>query len=648
MNEPNKNLENSSEKVDKINPNENEYFQISPIENQQVKKTDYKEKLSKIITSTKEFMIKRWWVVLIASIALAVLFVSLFAYLKLRNVESVLGDYQNVIVRIEGPDSLPKGSPGEWKVFVDNRENTPIENIEVNLEYDSSFEFIRAINPAPADTKNNRFIITRLDAANSDGVKSALINFQGTTKGSVDEEITLSGQINYTPQALIRAENQGRLLNGQSSRISKQIPILKTKTTAAKVELNITTKSDTVQNNSEAEITAIFKNTSEREIRDLRIRTTYPNGFTYTSAELSSDNLSSVKSKADDGNNIWNINSFARLSQQTLKFRGNVFGAGGASLNFVISLEIKNGDNWQSVVSSSRDIKIAEKPLVISTQIEGRENNPLFTAGETLNLVISYENQGSNPLKNLTLQGSIEDPADILDWNSIQFNGGDRGNIENKQVKWGGQNIPQLANLGVKVKGQVRYSIKVKQDTGFLKTFLDQNKYIIIPQASILGDNIQELQTSGTTYKATADLFFEQEIKALPQDPNQANKKRFNIKWTLKSLQNNIINIKVATKSGLPPSTWTPSSIFPQSKANEIQYNSATGEITWSPNGLAAFSGYSREPVSISFDLVIETALNSPETSFNLFNNVIVTGTDEFTSKVYQKTGEPGVGKTNS
>jgi hypothetical protein len=618
----------------------NQYFDVAnetqaPNQNIPKSKFNFKERWDKL----QKIILKKWWLVLLVTSAIAVLFVGIFAFFVLNRGTEVVGSLNNVATKIDAPDSLSKGTPETWKVTIENREKTALQNVVVELEFDSNFEFIKSISPSPDRPQGDKYTIARLDA-NGEGIYQATIQFQGTTKGNIDEEIIVKGKTSYTPDSLIRLQNQGRLPAGQSTRKTVIIPESKTKTTAARISLQMSSREDSVQNNGEAEVTVLFRNTSEREIRDLRIRMSYPQGFTYTGSELRSDNFSSAKTQPDDGNNIWNVTSLQRLSEQTLKTRGTVFGAGGVGLTFRVDIEIRNGDNWQSIATTTRDVIIASKPLVVSTKIDGKGGASLFRPGETLNVVINYENQGTNILKNVEILGSIDDPADLLDWSTAQFTGGDRGNIDNKVIRWGGNNVPQLTNLGVKVKGELRYTIKAKENADFIKSTKNQNEYILIPQAKAQAQSLQQIQTPGEIVKAKGDLIFEQKVNLLPADPNQSNKRKYQVIWTFKSLQSQVNQVTIKTRTTLPTNAWDPSSITPAIRNNEISYNPSSGEIIWNTAKVPSLAGISNTPVSISFNLTVELPTGGGSGDIELFKTTTINGTDDFTGEKYDKSGD--------
>lgn len=599
-----------------------------------------KYQLAKKIEAVQSWLLKNWWIALSVTLALAILIVVIVAQVILGNKSIVAGPYNNVLIRLEGPDTLPKGNPGTWKVFIENKESTPLENIEINLDFDKSFEFAKAVSPSPDRPQGDKYKISRLDSYQN-GIYQAVVEFQGVTKGNIDEEIEMKGQVSYSPQALSRLKNSGKLAAGETDRRALPLTTLKTRTTSARININMSPTEELVPNNNEAEMTIKFENTSEKEIKDLRIQMIYPQGFTYSTSELRADSFSSSKNTPDDSNNIWLLNTFNRLSSQTLRFKGPVTGANGVKLPFTINMQLRNGENWQTISTRTRDITITGKPLALNTKIISKDNGGVIKPGESLDLVIDYENQGSIPLSNVEITGTIQDPASILDWTSVKFSGGDSGNLENRNLIWSGKNVPQLATLGVNVKGQLRYSIGVKSDQDFLKQNLKQNDYILIPNAQAKAQSLQTVNVSGSTYKSKGDIFFSQAISDITSQATKAisaNKKIYKVTWSISTTQNQINQVEIKARSGLLKTSFDDlfSSIRPESKQPELSYISNTGEITWKANSVPAYSGLSNPLMTISFNIVTEN--NDTE----LFASPEVVGVDDFTGARYTKSGDVG------
>ena len=583
----------------------------------------------------QQFLLKKWWLTLLIVSAVGIMFVTIFAFVNLQKGPLVDNKYENINLRLTGPSELSKGSPELWKIFVENKEKTPLQNVVVELTFDRNFEFIKAVTPSSDNKEGTKYSFSRLDAI-GEGIDKQKIEIQGATKANTSESIIMSGKITYTPDALVKAQNQGKLAKGIDIRRTLLLPDIKTITTNSTIAGEFKARDEIIQNNGEEELILKYRNTGNKDIRDLRVRVNYPENFKYSSSEFKKDAFSPVQNSPDNGNNLWNINNFPAFGEHNLSIKGIIEGTSGQTIKFIAEIEIRNGSEWQPLYKIDHEVTVASKALVINAEIVGKSENQLFTAGETVTVKLNYSNQGSNIVRNVNLSATIDDPSDLLEWSTMQFAGGERGSISDKTVRWVSNNIPELASLQVKASGQVSFSVKVKEGSNFLKTFRSQQDYNITPKAFASGQNIQEIAYTGDTYRATGDITFTQKSKFVSVDPINQNLKRYNITWELRNVQNKINNITIKTRSPLNSNSWQPSSITPLNRVNQISYNSSIGDIIWKLDSLAPYSGISNPVAVISFDLVTQ----SPQ-DLTLIEAVTMVGYDDLTGQKYEKSAGP-------
>ncbi len=583
----------------------------------------------------QQFLLKKWWLTLLIVSAVGIMFVTIFAFFVLQKGPLLDNKYENVSLRLLGPSELSKGSPEVWRIIIENKEKTPLQNVVVELNFDRNFEFIKSITPSSDNKEGSKYSFSRLDAV-GEGIDKQKIEIQGATKANTNESIVMSGKISYTPDALVKAQNQGKLAKGIETRRTLLLPDIKTITTNSTIAGELKARDDVIQNNGEEEIVLKYRNTGNKDVRDLRVRMNYPENFKYASSEFKKDAFSPTQNSPDNGNNLWIINNFPAFGEHTLSVKGVVEGTSGQTIKFVAEIEIRNGSEWQPLYKIDREVSIASKPLVIKAEISGKNGNQLFSAGETVTVSVNYSNQGVSVVRNVNLSATIEDPSDLLDWKTVQFTGGERGSINDKTVRWISNNIPELANLQVKASGQLSFSVKVKEGGNFLKTYRNQEDYNITPKAFASGQNIQEIAYTGDVYRATGDISFTQKNKFVSIDPLNQNLKRYNITWELRNVQNKVNNITIKTRSPLNSSAWQASSITPLNRINQLNYNSSTGDIVWKLEFLAPYSGISNPVAILSFDLVTQ----SPQ-DLTLIEGVTMTGYDDLTGQKYEKSASP-------
>jgi len=605
----------------------NQEPEVQKTTNKDAKKTT--QAVKNIKQKVIDFLSTKWWVVVGIFLLIALLASGIYYFVN-RPESFDSSAFTNVTGRIEGPSTSPSGSPDRWRVIIQNRETVAIRDIRVTLDFDRSFQYIRAISPDPVDPSGNVYRFDSL-AGIGRGTSDVIIQFEGVLVGNIDENTIMTGTIEYTPEPLI---------NSVDNRRTVSIPETRTRITAPEINVNLTPKSDSVQNGGEAEITATFENLSERDLRDIRISMEYPSGsnFEYIASELQIPN-NDVKTTPDDGRNIWFIPVLPRLQTSTLAIRGNLFGADGVNQAFRIEIATENPDgDYEPLATDIAEILVTSQPLIISTSIEGRDNNRTFAPGDTLNFVVNYQNKSNQTIQNLELFGLVDDPANLLDYSTTTFVGGDIGNLNNRVIQWRGSGVPQLITLTPQVSGSVRYSIKVKSGGAFIESGLNQSSYTLRPRAQAKATNIPQFEVGGDLYQAKGELTFNQTIQPQPIDPNQANKQLFRVTWELRTRQSQVNDVVVQTVTPLPPTAWKQASITPSANASELSYDPLTGRIIWSPGSIVGYTGISNPVKSISFDIEVVASSNSSINNTTIFDEISVVGVDDFTGEQYEIT----------
>jgi hypothetical protein len=564
-------------------------------------------------------------------VALLVVLVGV-SQLSKTSTKPIVGPLNNIEASIEGPKSLPQGTPSKWEVKVINNENVALEDLTIDLEFDKDFQVTQFLNYQPINVGKNQFKINLLDGVS--GQNNILISFEGFLNAQVDLDTIMQGKLSYTP----------KLLSGQpNSQRSMQIAGLRTKVISPEVKLTIDTANGSIQNGGEGIFIVKIKNTKEKDLQDLRLRMIYPSGnvFNYTSSQFVASNTAQNKTSPDNGDDTWYIPRLAGLTEQTLTLKGNVKVRSAQKVPFGTELSMKATNGYKDLTKAYRDLNVTSEPVAITTTLD-KTGSSTFSPGETLKFAIDYVNQGQDLLKNVEILGFVDDVSNLLDYDTISFVGGSRAFTNNNQIQWIGNNTPQLVSLAPQARGRLNYTIKVKQKV--LNSSKNQSEYVLRPQVKIKATNLQEISSAGQLYKMKSNLRFAQTSKAdeiLQKDKTKSNLKRYLVTWQVKSEQNEIDNLQVTGFTRLPPSAWQPESVRTEGTTDSnIEYNSNTGQITWKVPKIPAYTGNddNTPTIKISFELEVETKNNQ---NIVLIEAPTVTARDNFTGDVFNIKGKP-------
>jgi hypothetical protein len=578
---------------------------------------DWKERAKKFF----DFCITKWWLVLLLLFSLALISLGIYSNLP-KNLTPVL-PYDKVVAKITAPESAPSGSSATWTIDVTNNETVALQNVEVKLDFDASFRFTTSSPVEPSDPKGTVYTIERLEASGQTG-NSSSFTVEGVLSGNIDEDAFMKGLLSYTPEPVKNADNNRRTL---------EMAPAKTKITAPQIKLDMKPTDQNVQSGADAEIVVTLTNQSPKDISDVRIKMIYPpekDAFTYKNSELTLSNTSFPKDKPDQDNNIWFISVLPQGKEQTLKVRGTVKGGDGSKVMFKVEIAVKNNSkDYDLLASTSRDVTVNSQPLEVTTFISGKEQAKTFDAGETLSVIISYENKSNNLLRDIQANATLEDPTNLLDFTTLASKSG-QATVNGKTLEWRQSGVSQLATLAPGAKGQLSYTIQVKKD-GFLQSSFSQTAYVIRPKVDMKSQSSQPVNINGGDYKARGELQFDSNVTFKKQGANRV----YTVTWTIRTNQNQVNDVTINTGT---INTFQAASITPASMASNVTYDATTGKITFKPGNIPAYSGLSLPAVTLSFDLVVAPKADGTFQGIEVLKPQIITGTDDFTTEVYTST----------
>ena len=303
---------------------------------------------------------------------------------------------------------------------------------------------------------------------------------------------------------------------------------------------------------------------------------------------------------------------------------------------------MRRADNsYQNILTTNRDIKVVARPLVLQTQILGKQNNPTFRPGETLTFQVSYKNQSKSNLNNVEIVASINDPAGVLDFSTIKFQNNIVGYESNKNIVWNPKSASFLAMMPPGLEGTLGFTINVKEYKDMVNPAFGQGSYILIPKVEARADGIKPIVVQGQVYRAQSFVNFTRQV-SFRNHPTDPEKRIYRVRWEITTGQNAIKNVRIQTSSPLPGNPWLPSSINPPELAQILKYSSSNGQIVLSLDKLEPLLGSGTDKPSwyVEFDLEVAKQLGKFE-GILLMRQTSFEATDEVTGQVYTITLPP-------
>ncbi len=576
--------------------------------------------------SFKEFLKKRWWlVILVGILIIGVITIGLIAFLSSQNQgeSQQVVVYDNVRVAINAPSTLPKGTPGDWEIQLENKESASLTNIQLQLKFDQDFQYLQEYNPRPDNLEGTLYSIPRLDPV-SGRAPNSTVRFQGLLNGNVDVETRMGGVISYVPEL-----PDGTRLEVVEIELKEAI----TRITSPKINISINPSANEIQNGGEVEFVVLIENTTDQEIRDLRLRMIYPGNeksFIYKSSKYFRSANAAPINQPSNGDDIWDISRLPAGTRQTLSVIGNVFGSDKSSQTFGVEIGIKNNQNdYQTIWQGYKDVVIIAQPLLITTEILGKDSFNLVEPGETINIEVSYQNQSQRTLSNVEIFSFIEDRAKILDLSTIRFSGGERGDVTGSELVWKAPRIPGLATLTPNQSGSFKYSVKILDEENFVKTSLDQQQYVLIPGVRAKADSLDQIVNTGATYRGRGKLVFDSPKPEVVGINPSTNRKIYKFTWRITSRQNEVTETQVRAITPVV-GAWRPESVEPASSRSSLTYNEQTGQIIWDIGNVRSYTGITTKTLEVTFELEIGEGENI------ILENPTATGLDVFTGEKYE------------
>jgi hypothetical protein len=611
--------------------------------NEQFQSNFKKVKENKVVIN----LISNWWIVLIVVILLFSLGFGILYFLGLQD-QTVARTSLNVVGNISAPSRSPSGSLSEWNVKVENNENLKLERVKLILKFDNTFTFAKSINQDPVNEPNTTFgSAYDLGELQPFGVggSSAIITLQGTLSGTIDTEAIMGGTVSFQ-------------VEGDRQTFANELKVASTRIGAPELTIDELTAPNSIKNGNEEDIFLNFKNSSDRELRDLRIRLTYPNNDFYISSELQLSKTSQIQRSPSENDNIWLIPQLPRFTPQQLKIRGRFIGVPGEikTIRVEIATKAPSSNDFIVLAERSRTVNIVGDIIDVQTKLAGRDDKKTFEQDDTLTMEINYRNTSTRNIENVKVLAWMEDPAEILNYNSVAYTGGDRGSYTNGRFEWTQAGAPALRLLPPNGSGKLSFTIKTKEGKNFLNG-KNQSQFTLQPRAILSATAIDDISVVGSEYKAQGELKFEAkaDFQKIPKDAPQkfdqaCNQTRdlvegkpvcYLVTWTVSNTQNNINDVQVRTRTTLKNvsafAPWDQTSVTPITESNNISYDRITGEIVWRLGNVPGYTGINQPARTVSFVISFipeQAQLNSGGVS--LYEQLVATGTDDFTLQQYR------------
>ena len=605
--------------------NEELYRQNSEIEKRKHEESQFTPS-SRKHASEEEFQRRKTWKIfsvrftanqkkalkIAGMIVTAIFFLSVIFVAVSKFKQTAFSD-EKVAVEIEGPKEVGSNQLAEYKIRYKNDNRVSLKNAEILLNYTENFQPERGDKLKPAGKGRSSIRVGKIKPH-----KQGEVSVKGKFYAPEDSKIYFNAALRYTPSnfnSVFQAKNQ-----------------LGVEIKSSPIFLSINAPLEAADGNN-IEYTINYRNTSDREFKNLELMVEYPEGFVFQGASPF----------PFEDNKRCSLGNLAVGQGGEIKIQGEIKGFKDEKKIIKVFLRAA-GSNGNSVIYSEKEriTKIVASPLIISQTVNGFTGAMNADQGEKLHYVLTYRNSGEVGLRDVIITLEIKDEGSILDFSKMVLRKGAYDSSK-KAIMWkAGPDIPKLARLEAGAEGKIDFSIPVKErieindenDKNFIVESvakidspdvpfqLESNKVIASDKMAIKLNSKVILETKG--YYNDSNI-----TNTGPLPPRVGEETSYAIHWLVTNVSNDISDAKV--EAALP--TWArwKNEIYP--KDENVQFNPRTNKIVWDIGSLGSGTGILDHPKEVSFRVSVVPEVNQVGNYIEILGDSTLTAKDEFTSK---------------
>jgi len=373
-----------------------------------------------------------------------------------------------------------------------------------------------------------------------------------------------------------------------------------------------------------------YRNESGNDISDLRFEFTYPDG-------LSIQNVQPANSGAS---NVWNVPLMKKGQGSRISIQGILTGREGESKTISVLLKKKAGSsyiNYEKATSSS----VISNPILNLDIIANNSKTYSAILGEGISYRVLYTNNSNFNLIGLNLVVKLE--GDMYDFNTVSANDGFY-DASAKTIQWNSSTISDFANLPPNKKGEVAFSVKIKnsypQTSGTKNTFIKASARLSTPNTPEGVDGDEVATDASLITKISTQPVFAQSVyyndpsygSSGPFPPKVGQETTFTVHWQLSNPGSDVSDAKVVAT--LPLGVTWKNIISVGANQPEPTFNSNTSQITWDLKTLSQGVGIYLAKYETSFQISIKPVINQKGSPVTLLKNIKFTGKDTNTAQL--------------
>ncbi|MBL8030480.1 MAG: hypothetical protein JNN11_04500 [Candidatus Doudnabacteria bacterium] len=540
------------------------------------------------------------------AISAGVLIIGVLGFFAFRKQPVAEVKEAKVELSVSAPENIPSGGDAVYTIRLQNNDSQKVTQIRVEVVYPQGVSFLSSV-PKPQGITGNIFEVPDLIP----GQNTALV-IRAKVAGNVGEQKQLIARLFYHYSNYSSEFLKERAFNFELA--------------ASEVALNILGP-ESVSSSQLVAYSIKYKNNSEKLIQNVRVKVNLPDNFSLAQADPA----------VSLGQNVWEVGNLNPGAEGQILLQGN-FKSGNAGESRTWNAEIMSlsqTGEYNTLSTSQISTSISSLPLMVTQELSTNleQSGGVVKPGETLRYDLSYQNNSNVAATGVNVVITLNSKA--IDLSSIKAEGGE---VNNNTIIWSASGVPNLEILNPSESGNLSFSFSLKnpavKDSSTNLTVVSDVKIKSNEYQTFLPGNQISLKVSSPSVLSSSLAFVSGQLP-----PKVGQSSTYKIKLSLSNSTNEYGEAVLYGFLPLGSVVFEPTSVS-GSESAKVQYDPATGKLTWNIGVLAANAGRFSQAKTLEFNVRLSPSQSMGGQSAQLLKSISFQAKDNFTEEKIQLTGE--------
>lgn len=379
---------------------------------------------------------RKYWRVLAMAVG-GVVLVAILAGMVVKINTSRFSE-NNIKVALSGASDVSSAERVTFTFDYNNDNWVKLRNATIVFDYPESFHPDAAPDLAVSQSRAEKKLGDI--ASHSQGK----VTLSGKFYGFRGEQAVLSGTLRYSPSTSSSTFEKRTQKNVRVASSSLFFEII------APTEL---------ASGQEVQYEIHYGNDGEMSFPNLRVRMDYPDTFVFTDAD--------PRPLDGNGSTVWSVGTLGPHADGRIVIRGRLSGERDQQKSVHGAIGFFQGDGSFAMYSEhEKRTRVVASPLAITLSVNGQERSGVLDAGDGLDYVVQYKNEGNVGIRDAILTVEMNSP--YIDPSTIQFEGGAQGsyNQSSKVILWKASDMSALSRIEPGQGGKAAFRVQTYSDMG--------------------------------------------------------------------------------------------------------------------------------------------------------------------------------------